>query len=64
LLPLDYETFTKRICNMDDFSKLYGELKSLNRRIKDDITKDTELLTQMKKMVEDRLEELMYISLV
>lgn len=60
----DIDFFTKRILNMDDFSKLYGELKSLNRRIQEDFTNDAQQLQMMKKMVEDRLEALMYVSLV
>ncbi|MEW9671281.1 hypothetical protein [Ammoniphilus sp. 3BR4] len=54
------EAYTKRINNIEDFSKLYAELKSLNRLLESH-PETTEEIQQKKKIVEDRLHQLMFI---
>lgn len=57
------DMYTKRIENIDDSSKLYAELKRLNRLIDSD-SKESEEMKQKKKLVEDRLNQLMFFSFV
>ena len=59
------DPYIRRIRNIDDFTKLYAELKTLNRQIESHPEEQTEL-NEKKQLVEDRLEELklMYYSLV
>lgn len=54
------DQYIKRIHNIDDFSKLYAELKALNRLIIHS-PQDEEEIKFKKKLVEDRLSELMYV---
>jgi hypothetical protein len=60
---MDYLVFVKRIQRLDDFNKLYGELKLLNRLLTVRTALDeVDQLKQKKKIVEDRLDELMYVT--
>lgn len=54
------DPYTRRIKNIDDFSKLYGELKLLNR-VMVDSPEDEEEVKRKKRLVEQRLEELMFV---
>lgn len=54
------DPYTRRINNIDDFTKLYAELKSLNRQLENQ-SEETPVIQQKKKLVEDRLQQLMYI---
>ncbi|WP_164984968.1 hypothetical protein [Ammoniphilus sp. CFH 90114] len=54
------DPYTRRINNIDDFTKLYAELKSLNRQLEHQ-PEETPAIQQKKKLVEDRLQQLMYI---
>ncbi|WP_167577795.1 hypothetical protein [Ammoniphilus sp. YIM 78166] len=54
------DPYTKRINNIDDFSKLYAELKSLNRLMESHPEQEFEI-KQKKQLVEQRLQQLMYI---
>lgn len=54
------DPYTKRIRNMDDFSKLYAELKVLNR-LMNNIPEEEEEILWKKKLVEERLHELMFV---
>jgi len=54
------DPYTKRINNIDDFTKLYAELKSLNRLMESHPDQEFEI-KQKKQLVEERLHQLMYI---
>ena len=54
------DSYIKRIKNIDDFSKLYAELKLLNRNIVDSPENREEVIWK-KQLVEQRLEELMFV---
>ncbi len=54
------DPYTKRIRNMDDFAKLYAELKVLNRLMNNTPEEEEEILWK-KKLVEERLHELMFV---
>lgn len=54
------DPYTKRIKNIDDSTKLYAELKTLNRMMINTPEEEEEMLWK-KKLVEDRLNELMFV---
>jgi hypothetical protein len=57
------ENFIRRIKRLDDFSKLYGELKSINRIISQGNSNNLEELNEKKRIIEERLNELMFVTL-
>lgn len=54
------DPYIRRIKNIDDFSKLYAELKLLNR-VMIDSPENQEEIKWKKQLVEQRLEELMFV---
>lgn len=54
------DPYTKRIKNIDDFTKLYAELKTLNRLMAETPEEEDEIVWK-KKLVEERLNELMFV---
>lgn len=53
------EDYVKRVKRIDDFSKLYAELKRLNRVIGSSSKEDREIQFK-KQLVQQRVEELMF----